>query len=220
MAMRETYRVLYIGSTGEIIEKKSRFIASFRPVKTEEEAQEFIEEIRKKYWDARHHCYAWVLGRNGDRKRCSDDGEPSQTAGKPMLDVLEGEEIVNVCVVVSRYFGGTLLGTGGLVRAYKGAVKEGLKTCTVLTLLPGKKVRIRTEYTDVGKIQHLMGQQNLVTLESEYTDVVVLTILVPDERIDKCLRDITEATGAKADIQILEDLYYSKFEKEVCLFSE
>nr|WP_124066220.1 YigZ family protein [Clostridium sp. E02] len=218
--MRDTYRILYMGSSGEIIEKKSRFIASFRPVKTEEEAQEFIEEIRKKYWDARHHCYAWILGKKGDRKRCSDDGEPSQTAGKPMLDVLEGEEIVNVCVVVSRYFGGTLLGTGGLARAYKGAVKEGLKTCTALTLLPGKKLIIRTEYTDVGKIQHILGQQDLITLNSEYTDVVALTILVPDEIIDKILSDITEVTGAKADLQILEDLYYSKYEKEVCLFSK
>ena len=124
--MRKAYKILYREGTGELIEKKSRFIASFRSVKTEEEAQAFIEEMRKKYWDASHNCYAWVLGENGEGKRCSDDGEPSQTAGKPMLDVLEGEGIVNICVVVTRYFGGTLLGTGGLVRAYSGAVKEGL----------------------------------------------------------------------------------------------
>lgn len=220
MAVRDAYRILYQGGTGEIIEKKSRFIASLRLVKTEEDVQEFIEEIRKKYWDARHHCYAWILGKNGDRKRCSDDGEPSQTAGKPMLDVLEGEEIVNVCVVVSRYFGGTLLGTGGLVRAYKSAVKEGLKNCTVLTLLPGKKLMIRTEYTAIGKIQHLLGQEDLVTLDSEYTDLVVLTILVPDETLDQLLSDITELTGGKADLQILETLYFSKFKNEVCLFPE
>lgn len=216
--MRKAYKILYREGTGELIEKKSRFIASLRPVKTEEEAQAFIEEMRKKYWDASHNCYAWVLGENGEGKRCSDDGEPSQTAGKPMLDVLEGEEIVNICVVVTRYFGGTLLGTGGLVRAYSGAVKEGLKACTVLTLIPAKKLLIDTDYNGVGKIQYLLGQQNLAVLNSEYTDRVILTALVPDEEVLKLQADITEATGGKAKPEVSGSVYYSMLEKEVLLF--
>lgn len=218
--MRKAYKILYKEGTGEIIEKKSRFIASFRPVKTEEEAQAFIEEIRKKYWDASHNCYAWILGENGEGKRCSDDGEPSQTAGKPMLDVLEGEEIVNLCVVVTRYFGGTLLGTGGLVRAYSGAVKEGLKSCTVLTLLPAKKLIIDTDYNGVGKIQYLLGQSDITTLNSEYTDHVVLTVLVPDEEVLKLQADITEATGGKANLETVDSVFFGIHEKEVLLFSE
>lgn len=218
--MRKAYKILYKEGTGEIIEKKSRFIASFRPVKTEEEAQAFIEEIRKKYWDASHNCYAWILGEKGEGKRCSDDGEPSQTAGKPMLDVLEGEEVVNLCVVVTRYFGGTLLGTGGLVRAYSGAVKEGLKACTVLTLAPAKKLIIDTDYNGVGKIQYLLGQSNITTLNSEYTDHVTLTVLVPDEEVLKLQADITEATGGKANLEVTDSVYFGMHEKEVLLFAE
>ena len=218
--MRKAYKILYKEGTGELTEKKSRFIASFCPVKTEEEAQIFIEETRRKYWDASHNCYAWVLGKNGEGKRCSDDGEPSQTAGKPMLDVLEGEEIVNICVVVTRYFGGTLLGTGGLVRAYSGAVKEGLKSCTVLTLIPARKLLIDTDYNGVGKIQYLLGQLKLITLNSEYTDRVMLTVLVPDEEVLKLQADITEATGGKAVLEICDSIYYGMHEKEVLLFPE
>nr|WP_288825606.1 YigZ family protein [uncultured Clostridium sp.] len=218
--MRKAYKILYREGTGELIEKKSRFIASFRPVKTEEEAQAFIEEMRKKYWDASHNCYAWVLGENGEGKRCSDDGEPSQTAGKPMLDVLEGEGIVNICVVVTRYFGGTLLGTGGLVRAYSGAVKEGLKACTVLTLVPAKKLLIDTDYNGSGKIQYLLSRQNIAILNSDYTDRVIFTALVPDEEMLKLQADITEATGGKAKLEVSGFVYYSMLEKEVLLFPE
>ena len=115
------------GGEGEIVEKKSRFIATVRPVASEEEALAFIEEMKKKYWDARHNCSAFVIGRNQELMRFSDDGEPPGTAGKPMLDVLLGAGLHNTAVVVTRYFGGTLLGTGGLVRAYSGAVQEGLR---------------------------------------------------------------------------------------------
>ena len=114
--MVDSYKILYKGGSGELVEKKSRFIADLCPVSSEEEALDFIEEIRKKYWDARHHCFAYIIGDRGQTARCSDDGEPSQTAGKPMMDVLAGAELHDVCAVVTRYFGGTLLGTGGLER--------------------------------------------------------------------------------------------------------
>ena len=107
-------RVVYTGGEGEITEKKSRFIATVKPVQSEEEAVAFINETKKKYWDARHNCSAFVIGDRQEMSRCSDDGEPAQTAGRPMLDVLLREDIHNVAVVVTRYFGGVLLGTGGL----------------------------------------------------------------------------------------------------------
>ena len=116
--MSEAYKTVYVGDTAEIVEKKSRFIANLEHVESEEEALAYIETIRKKYWDARHNCYAYCIGKKQELKRCSDDGEPSQTAGKPMLDVLTGAGLCDTVVVVTRYFGGTLLGTGGLVRAY------------------------------------------------------------------------------------------------------
>lgn len=220
MFMRNSYRILYQGGTGEIVEKKSRFIASFRPVKSAQEALEFVEEMKKRYWDARHNCYAWVIGKKGEEKRCSDDGEPSQTAGKPMLDVLEGENIVNICVVVTRYFGGTLLGTGGLVRAYSGAVKEGLKNCTVLTVKPAVRMSVLTDYNGIGKIQYLLGQQDIRILSSEYTDQVELTILVPAENQTGLQAEMTEVTAGKAQITPLNEVEYGILDKEVLLFSE
>ena len=139
------YRVVYEGGEGEIVEKKSRFIATVRPVETEEEAVAFINEMKKKYWDARHNCSAFVIGSRQEVTRCSDDGEPAQTAGRPMLDVLLREGITNVAVVVTRYFGGVLLGTGGLVRAYQSATQAHLTDSTALRaavptiLMPAKK---------------------------------------------------------------------------------
>ena len=125
--MESEYKIVYAGGEAQIIEKKSRFIATVLPVETEEEALAFIESLRKKYWDATHNCYAYVVGERNEIQRCSDDGEPSGTAGRPMMDVLAGAGVHNAAVVVTRYFGGTLLGTGGLVRAYSGAVREALK---------------------------------------------------------------------------------------------
>ena len=122
----KSYKVVYAGGEGEIIEKKSRFIATVRPVECEEEAAAFIGAIKKQYWDATHNCSAFTIGRNHELTRCSDDGEPSGTAGRPMLDVLLREDIHNAAVVVTRYFGGTLLGTGGLVRAYQKSTQAGL----------------------------------------------------------------------------------------------
>ena len=157
--MPEEYKLAYRGGTGEIVEKKSRFIADVMPVSSEDEAQAFIADIKKKYWDARHHCFAYVIGDRHELARFSDDGEPGGTAGKPMLDVLMGEDIHNVAVVVTRYFGGTLLGTGGLVRAYSGATKEGLAHSQIISRIRGIKLSVDTEYGDLGKIQYILGER-------------------------------------------------------------
>ena len=198
--MLSEYKTVYQGGEGEITEKKSRFIATVIPAGSEEEALTFVETIKKKYWDARHHCYAYVIGERNELQRCSDDGEPNGTAGKPMLDVLLGEELHNVAVVVTRYFGGTLLGTGGLVRAYSSAVKEGLASSVIITKIQGVKLHITTDYTGLGKIQYILGQRGLKILESGYTDKVALEVLVPQAELSEVCAEITEGTNGQAAI--------------------
>ena len=208
--MTEQYKTVYEGGEGELVEKKSRFIATVRPVKTEEEANQFVEEMRKKYWDARQNCWAFILGERQEFKRCSDDGEPSQTAGKPMMDVLTGAGLTDVAVVVTRYFGGTLLGTGGLVRAYSGAVQEGLKSSTVITKYLGVKLSVTTDYNGVGKLQYLFGQKEIPILSAEYTDKVVFTVLVESSRIQEIKKAITEATSATAQMEESDPVYFAE----------
>ncbi len=210
----EKYRVIYDKDnqgqiyTGEIVEKKSRFIASIRTVESEEQAVAFIVEMRKHYYDARHNCYAFVVGADGALTRCSDDGEPSGTAGRPMLEVLLGLNLRNAAVVVTRYFGGVLLGTGGLVRAYTQAVQEALKNCQTAVMCSGKRLQIDTDYTGVGKILYLFGQRNLTLESSEYTDRVKLTVLVPEEEISDFIKEITEVTAGRGRVRELEEVFY------------
>ena len=198
--MTEQYQTVYEGGTGEIVEKKSRFIATVRPVETEEEALAFIEEMKKKYWDARHNCWAYVLGERQELLRCSDDGEPPQTAGRPMMDVLTGAGLTNTAAVVTRYFGGTLLGTGGLVRAYSAAVQEGLKNSRIITKCRGVRLSIGTDYNGIGRLQYLFGQRQIPMMDTEYTDRVRFAVLVPVSRVQEITKAVTEATSGQAVI--------------------
>ena len=177
------YKTVYQGGVGEIEEKKSRFIASVEPVSSEEEAIAFFNKKKKEYWDARHNCTAFTIGAKHENTRCNDDGEPSGTAGRPMLDVLLREDIHNVAVVVTRYFGGTLLGTGGLVRAYQKSVQEGLANSVIITRQQGAKMMIRTDYTNLGKIQYLLAGAGITILDTEYTDGVCIHTMVPSEQL-------------------------------------
>lgn len=212
------YRVVYEGGEGEIVEKKSRFIATVRPVETEEEAVAFVNEMKKKYWDARHNCSAFVIGSRQEVTRCSDDGEPAQTAGRPMLDVLLREGITNVAVVVTRYFGGVLLGTGGLVRAYQSATQAGLAASKIIEKRQGKKLIIHTDYNGLGKLQYLFGQQKTAILDTEYAADVVLTILVPVEQKDFLYKEIIEQTNGTAQMEWGEDAVYALIDKTVQIF--
>lgn len=211
---QNSYRVLYTTSTetetytGEIIEKKSRFIANVRKVESEAEAAAFVEEMRKRYYDARHHCNAFVIGTKGELTRCSDDGEPSGTAGRPMLEVLLGSEIRGIAAVVTRYFGGTLLGTGGLVRAYTQALQEALKNCPTAMMKYGKRIQIDTDYNGIGKILYLMGQLGLTQESCEYTDKVCLKVLVSGEQTEHFCKEVTELTAGRSKIQVLEEVFY------------
>lgn len=216
--MLDCYKTLLTGGTGEIVEKKSRFIANVRLVETEEEALAFIEEMKKKYWDARHNCYVYSVGTNREYTRCSDDGEPSGTAGRPMLDVILGENIYNVAVVVTRYFGGILLGTGGLVRAYSKAVQEGLKSSRIIEKQYGISMEVTTDYTGIGKIQYIAGERKLPILDSEYTDKVILKLLVPKNDVESVQKAITEGTNGRARMRKEKDLYFAVLDGEVHLF--
>ena len=218
--MLEQYRTIYEGGQGEIVEKKSRFIATVRLVKTEEEAVKFIEEMKKKYWDATHNCSAYVIGERREIMRCSDDGEPQGTAGKPMLDVLLGEELYNTAVVVTRYFGGTLLGTGGLVRAYSKSVQEGLAQSRIITKYHGVLTEVGTDYNGVGKLQYLFAQKEIPIMNSQYEEAVKMQVLIPANRVDEIKKAVTEATNARASVTDLKELYFAVSEGEYLLFND
>lgn len=211
-------KALYQGKTGEIVEKKSRFIANLKEIESEEEALAFIGEMKKKYWDARHNCYAFVAGENHNLQRCSDDGEPAGTAGRPMLDVLLKEDIHNVVVVVTRYFGGTLLGTGGLVRAYQKAVQEGLRNSIVIEKMQGRSLKIDSDYTGIGKIQYILAQNQMTVMDTSYTDKVVTEVMVPVEKLESLKQDITEGTNGTAGFLVGDLVEFALIEGKVKIF--
>ena len=205
---KEPYHIVERGGSGEIEEKKSRFIANVSPAGTEEEALAYIEMMKKKYWDARHNCYAYVIGERAQLVRFSDDGEPSGTAGKPILEVLLGTEVRNAVIVVTRYFGGTLLGTGGLVRAYTQAAQAGMAASAISRMRYGTQLRIITDYNGIGRIQYLFGMRKIVIEEPVYTDVVEISVKVPYEEEDAVRKEITEATAGRARIEKIASAYY------------
>ncbi|MCI8286189.1 MAG: YigZ family protein [Lachnospiraceae bacterium] len=204
----DSYCVLLEGGQGEYVEKKSRFIATLRSCESEEEALRFIEEMKKKYWDARHNCHAFIVGERGEMNRCSDDGEPGGTAGRPMLEVLTGAELRNVAAVVTRYFGGVLLGTGGLVRAYTQAVKEGLKNCRLGRMRPGQEMEVTTDYNGVGKILYLLGSAGIEPDAADYGENVVLRLTVPAEEADALRGKMTDMTGGRVKFDKIREIYF------------
>lgn len=208
-------KTVYEGGEGEISEKKSRFIATVCPVHSEQEALAFIEKMKKKYWDARHNCYAYILGENQTCMRSSDDGEPQGTAGHPMLDVLAGEKLYDVAVVVTRYFGGVLLGTGGLVRAYSKAVQEGLKNSILMEKKRGIPVVLETDYTGLGKLQYLTASRQIIVLDTLYEDCVKMKILLDPEQTAAFHGEVMDATSGKAVWQEQEEIFYARVNDRV-----
>lgn len=202
------YKLLCEGSDGvEVVEKKSRFIAHVIPVDTEEKAIAEIEKIKKQYWDARHNCYAFVIGINNEIQRFSDDGEPQGTAGKPILEVILNMEVHNALVVITRYFGGTLLGTGGLIRAYSRSAKEGLEDSVIKTNVSGYKLVIETDYNDFGKLQYLFSNEEIL-FEVVYAENVIITALVESEMTDRIIKQINDVTSARAIIKSKDETYF------------
>ena len=204
-------QILTRGGTAEYVEKRSKFIATLLPVQSEEEAMSRIEELRKKYYDARHNCYAYIVFSEDGREvieRSSDDGEPSGTAGRPMLDILSGNQIRNILAVVTRYFGGTLLGTGGLVRAYSSAVKEAVDNSDLTEIYNGNKLVINLDYTNLGTVQHLMRECRIQELSSEYGDGVSLTLVVPEDEIGRFKKELTQVFAGKEQVEDLGPVRY------------
>lgn len=202
--MLKKYKTILREAQAEIVEKKSRFIATVRPVRTEEEARAFLEEMKKKYWNATHNVFAYQIGERDELQRFSDDGEPQGTAGMPVLSVLKGEEVKNTAIVVTRYFGGTLLGTGGLVRAYGKAAKEGLLAAGIAELVLYRKYAVRTAYTDSGKAQYEILKEGYVLFDTIYTEQVEYIVLVEEEQGEAFEKKMTELFRGEQPFALLE----------------
>ena len=187
-------------SYDEFVEKKSTFITHLVRITSEEEAREFIQKMKKKHYDATHVCSCYVVGDNNEITRADDDGEPSGTAGAPMLDVLVKNEIKNVCATVIRYFGGTKLGTGGLVRAYGGGVINALKNATLVERKDALEIRLELDYNLNGKIEYEIEKTNFIVNNLEYTDKIIYTIYVMEEDYDSFQSWIANLTNGQFKI--------------------
>ncbi|MCR5772598.1 MAG: YigZ family protein [Butyrivibrio sp.] len=196
----KSYKIITEGGSDEIEIKKSRFIGQAFPIENAKEAEDIIKSVEKKYWDARHNCYAYVLGALSENQRFSDNGEPSGTAGKPILEVIMGAGITNTLIVVTRYFGGTLLGTGGLVRAYTQASQAALAASKTAVMTYGQKISFSIGYDMVDKIQHTFGLMEIPLDNPTYGVDVSYDIIVSAADVDKVITTITEITSARATI--------------------
>lgn len=205
--MTETYNTIITEGQDEIVEKKSRFIGYAVPVTSEEEAYAFVERIRKQHYDARHNCFAFAIGSENTLLRFSDDGEPQGTAGKPILEVITGNKVVDICIVVTRYFGGTLLGTGGLVRAYTEAAKLALTAAGIHTMTLMKTVEVTTNYNDSGRVQYIINNSRALIDATEYMADVSYKIAIPADEYKELEKQIVEATSARAKIEMTGEAY-------------
>ena len=171
-------------SSAEIVEKKSKFIANIFYVESIEDVENKLKEIRKKYYDAKHNCFAFRLDKD-NISRFSDDGEPSGTAGSPMLNILEGRNLSNVLVVVTRYFGGILLGTGGLVRAYSDATIKAIESANIVSKVFGNVVNIEVEYKDLDNFKYYLKNENINIEDISYVEKIIIKIELTDEELKK-----------------------------------
>ncbi|WP_291632401.1 YigZ family protein [Clostridium sp.] len=199
-------------SKAEFKEKKSTFIGHGKRVETEDAAKEFIQKIKSQHKEARHNVYAYLIGENRMIQRYSDDGEPHGTGGIPMLEVLKKSEITDVVVVVTRYFGGILLGTGGLARAYSKGASLAIKEAGVVEKVKGVLLEIVIEYELLGKLQHICNEGNTHIENIEYTDKVKIKILCEFSNLEKLKSQITEVTSGKAMFEEADPRMYFKLE--------
>ncbi len=199
------YQTVFKRNEAEYVEKRSRFIATLCHCETEDEANAFVKEMKSKYWDARHNVYAYSV-EGGRMCRFSDDGEPHGTAGKPMLDCIQGSGITNIAVVVTRYFGGILLGTGGLVRAYSKATQDVLSSAEVYTMLSGVKGEIVCEYSDLTLLQNLIAANEGEIKETQYTDKITVTFVLKEEFCDTFKQKLRESFCARLEMEEKENI--------------
>lgn len=208
--MKEIYTTVKSQAEAEIVEKRSRFIATVKPVQTEEEALEFLNMLKQKYWNATHNVYAYIIEENSIM-RYSDDGEPGGTAGLPVLDMLKKSGLTNLIVVVTRYFGGVLLGTGGLVHAYSKSAKAGVDAAGILDMILCREIKIECEYTNLGKLQNELSKwEDVIKEEPEYTDKVIMPVYVPVSKAENFSSAIVDKMNAQVNIEKGEELYHGR----------
>ncbi len=191
----------------ELSIKKSKFIVSVTKVETEAKAWEFIKAVKDEFSDATHNVFAYRIGHDGKTEKQNDDGEPGGTAGKPVLDVIKMEELTDTVVVVTRYFGGTYLGAGGLIRAYSTAAKEGIKKAGKSKKNLHKKLKFEIDYSFWGKLQNELNNTNVTVKETNFEENVTLTVLVPWSKTDYIKEFVIDLTGGKGEVQELGELF-------------
>lgn len=210
------HNIIAVPGSSDVEVKKSHFLCALKNVRSEEEARSFIDEIRKKHYDARHNCFAMRIGTpDSVFERSGDDGEPQGTAGKPMLEILKGADLYDVCAVVTRYFGGTLLGTGGLVRAYSDSLKEALEASEIGELTEGEELRIQCGYSLAEKIKRLAQGIGAHTLNEEYGTDCTLTYLVRKADIDEFEAGVTSVSLGQTSPQRVRSLLFADGTKPV-----
>jgi len=205
------YKTLRQEAADDVIINKSRFIGYACPCETEEEALAFLSKIRTKHKDATHNCYAYIIGRNAGIMRYSDDGEPGGTAGLPMMEVLKAQGVVNCCVVVTRYFGGVLLGAGGLVRAYTQGAVIALKAAQVVIMESSQRYLCEVAYPLWDRVTHALKTMPVQLVSSEFTTAVGFTLLVREKDAQTMLEDLIRLTDAKFEY-LLEDESYEAWD--------
>ena len=211
------YKTLHKFGVDEYIVEKSTFIGYAKPIKTEEEAIEFINEIKKKHKDATHNVWAYTIGENMNIQRYSDDGEPQGTAGIPTLEVIKKEDLRDVVVVVTRYFGGIKLGAGGLVRAYTKGAKVGIEAGIVIEKVKYSEVKIKIEYTQLGRIQNEIMNLRFKVKDTIYSEDVKLIVYVRNEEAQSLMDRIIDITSGTADVSLGEEYYLSEKDGELIL---
>jgi uncharacterized YigZ family protein len=208
MNRRDSIKVITSNGTGEIVEKKSRFIANTFYVESVEEAESMIAQLNKKYYDARHNCYAYVIGDNCEITKCSDNGEPSGTAGKPILEVITGAGLTNILIVVTRYFGGVLLGTGGLVRAYTQAAQAGVAASQVGEKVYGRLLAMTIDYGRVGAVQYYLAQNDISIRDSQYAADVRFEICVREPDAERVQKDLIQKCDGQIKIEEMQKGFF------------
>jgi len=208
------YKTLMQRADDEFIVNKSRFIGYGAPVQTEEEALAFLAEIRKKHQDATHNCYAYIIGTNMGIMRYSDDGEPGGTAGMPIIEVMKARGVTNAAVVVTRYFGGILLGAGGLVRAYTQGAVVALNAAQVGVMHPTQRVLVDVTYPMLGKVEHFLKSEPVIVEDKSFMDTITLTIVVKTADAEGFASRLITQTDGRCEPIPMEEFYMAWPEEE------
>ena len=212
--MLQKYRTITEDNQHEVEIKKSRFICFLKRIETEEEAKAFIQQIKKEHWKANHNCSAFVLGDHHEIQRSSDDGEPSGTAGVPMLEVMKKNDLINVCAVVTRYFGGTKLGAGGLIRAYSGSVAQAIVHTGIVEGRLQQEVFVQLDYSNWGKMENFIASENLAVKDTQFTDRVVVTCMVDENQVADFEAQVTDLLNGQVSFTTGEVTYHEQIIQE------